>query len=143
MSMYARDRSKTPTHGSQTPMYENGSRTPHYGLMTLSHNGLRIPGHSGVWDPAVINIPARTNDSDGYSMEECDSPGYAPGYPPTGGPFTAQTLGTTYGLGQSFSSYQPIPSPVGNATTSPSLAGYVATPSPSETEYTTSPHRTT
>ncbi|CAK9801062.1 Transcription elongation factor SPT5 [Anthophora quadrimaculata] len=138
--MYARDGSKTPMHGSQTPMYENGSRTPHYGSMTPSHDGSRTPGQSGAWDPAVTNTPARTNDFDGYSMEEGGSPGYAPGYPPTGGPFTPQTPGTMYGSEQSFSSYQPSPSPAGSATASPSPAGYVATPSPSGTGYTTSPH---
>lgn len=138
--MYARDGSKTPMHGSQTPMYENGSRTPHYGSMTPSHDGSRTPGQSGAWDPTVTNTPARTNDFDGYSMEEAGSPGYAPGYPSTGGPFTPQTPGTMYGSEQSFSSYQPSPSPAGSATASPSPAGYVATPSPSGTGYTTSPH---
>ncbi|XP_011641792.1 transcription elongation factor SPT5 [Pogonomyrmex barbatus] len=138
--MYARDGSKTPMHGSQTPMYENGSRTPHYGSMTPSHDGSRTPGQSGAWDPSVTNTPARTNDFDGYSMEEGGSPGYGPGYPPTGGPFTPQTPGTMYGSEQSFSSYQPSPSPGGSATASPSPAGYVATPSPSGTGYTTSPH---
>lgn len=118
----------------------DGSRTPHYGSMTPSHDGSRTPGQSGAWDPAVTNTPARTNDFDGYSMEEGGSPGYAPGYPPTGGPFTPQTPGTMYGSEQSFSSYQPSPSPAGSATASPSPAGYVATPSPSGTGYTTSPH---
>lgn len=118
----------------------DGSRTPHYGSMTPSHDGSRTPGQSGAWDPSVTNTPARTNDFDTYSMEEGGSPGYGPGYPPTGGPFTPQTPGTMYGSEQSFSSYQPSPSPAGSATASPSPAGYVATPSPSGTGYTTSPH---
>ncbi|XP_046743130.1 transcription elongation factor SPT5 [Diprion similis] len=138
--MYARDGSKTPMHGSQTPMYENGSRTPHYGSMTPSHDGSRTPGQSGAWDPAVTNTPARANDFDNYSMEEGGSPGYAPGYPSTGGPFTPQTPGTMYGSEQSYSPYQPSPSPAASASASPSPAGYVATPSPSGTGYTTSPH---
>lgn len=138
--MYARDGSKTPMHGSQTPMYENGSRTPHYGSMTPSHDGSRTPGQSGAWDPTVTNTPARGNDFDSYSMEEGGSPGYAPGYPATGGPFTPQTPGTMYGSEQSYSPYQPSPSPAASATASPSPAGYVATPSPSGTGYTTSPH---
>lgn len=107
--------------------------------MTPSHDGSRTPGQSGAWDPAVTNTPARTNDFDGYSMEEGGSPGYAPGYPSTG-PFTPQTPGTMYGSEQSFSSYQPSPSPAGSASASPSPTGYVATPSPSGTGYTTSPH---
>ncbi|XP_008545708.1 transcription elongation factor SPT5 [Microplitis demolitor] len=138
--MYARDGAKTPMHGSQTPMYENGSRTPHYGSMTPSHDGSRTPGQSGAWDPTVTNTPARNNDFDSYSMEEGGSPGYAPGYPSTGGPFTPQTPGTMYGSEQSYSPYQPSPSPAASATASPSPAGYVATPSPSGTGYTTSPH---
>ncbi|KAK0085563.1 hypothetical protein PV325_004872 [Microctonus aethiopoides] len=138
--MYARDGSKTPMHGSQTPMYENGSRTPHYGSMTPSHDGSRTPGQSGAWDPTVTNTPARNNDFDNYSMEEGGSPGYAPGYPSTGGPFTPQTPGTMYGSEQSYSPYQPSPSPAASVTASPSPAGYVATPSPSGTGYTTSPH---
>ncbi|KAG8038436.1 hypothetical protein G9C98_006132 [Cotesia typhae] len=138
--MYARDGAKTPMHGSQTPMYENGSRTPHFGSMTPSHDGSRTPGQSGAWDPTVTNTPARNNDFDNYSMEEGGSPGYAPGYPSTGGPFTPQTPGTMYGSEQSYSPYQPSPSPAASATASPSPAGYVATPSPSGTGYTTSPH---
>lgn len=108
----------------------DGSRTPHYGSMTPSHDGSRTPGQSGAWDPMVTNTPARTNNFDGYNMEEAGSPGYGPNYPSTGGPFTPQTPGTMYGSEQSFSSYQPSPSP----------AGYVATPSPNGTGYTTSPH---
>lgn len=108
--------------------------------MTPSHDGSRTPGQSGAWDPTVTNTPARTNDFDGYNIEEAGSPGYGPGYPPTGGPFTPQTPGTMYGSEQSFSSYQPSPSPAGSATASPSPAGYVATPSPNGTGYTTSPH---
>ncbi|XP_015121054.1 transcription elongation factor SPT5 [Diachasma alloeum] len=138
--MYARDGSKTPMHGSQTPMYENGSRTPHYGSMTPSHDGSRTPGQSGAWDPTVTNTPARNNDFDNYSIEDGGSPGYAPGYSATGGPFTPQTPGTMYGSEQSYSPYQPSPSPVASATASPSPAGYVATPSPTGTGYTTSPH---
>ncbi|XP_011879871.1 PREDICTED: transcription elongation factor SPT5-like isoform X2 [Vollenhovia emeryi] len=81
---------------------QNGSRTPHYGSMTPSHDGSRTPGQSGAWDPSVTNTPARTNDFDGYSIEEGGSPGYGPGYPPTGGPFTPQTPGTMYGSDRQF-----------------------------------------
>ncbi|XP_063989412.1 transcription elongation factor SPT5-like [Diachasmimorpha longicaudata] len=128
--------SKTPMHGSQTPMYENGSRTPHYGSMTPSHDGSRTPGQSGAWDPTVTNTPARNNDFDVYSLEDGGSPGY--GYPSTGEPFTPQTPGTMYGSEQSYSPYQPSPSPNASVGASPSPAGYVA-PSPSGTGYTTSP----
>lgn len=108
--------------------------------MTPSHDGSRTPGQSGAWDPTITNTPARTNEFDSYGMEEAGSPGYVTGYPSTGGPFTPQTPGTMYGSEQSFSTYQPSPSPAGSATASPSPTGYVATPSPSGTGYTTSPH---
>ena len=108
--------------------------------MTPSHDGSRTPGQSGAWDPTVTNTPARNNDFDGYSMEDGGSPGYAPGYSATGGPFTPQTPGTMYGSEQSYGPYQPSPSPAGSATASPSPTGYVATPSPSGTGYTASPH---
>ncbi|XP_011871311.1 PREDICTED: transcription elongation factor SPT5-like, partial [Vollenhovia emeryi] len=95
---------RTPAYGAggQTPLYEDGSRTPHYGSMTPSHDGSRTPGQSDAWDPSVTNTPARTNDFDGYSIEEGGSLGYGPGYPPTGGPFTPQTPGTMYGSDRQF-----------------------------------------
>lgn len=118
----------------------DGSRTPHYGSMTPSHDGSRTPGQSGVWDPSVSNTPARTNDFDNYSIEDGGSPGYGAGYPSSGGPFTPQTPGTMYGSEQGYGPYQQSPSPAGSASASPSPAGYVATPSPSGTGYTNSPH---
>lgn len=159
---------KTPMHGNQTPMYESkylfrsffftnastsnylqiitfsnaaGSRTPHYGSMTPSHDaGSRTPGQSGAWDPTVTNTPARNNDFGDYNLEDGGSPSYAAGgYPP--GPFTPQTPGgTMYGSEQSFGPYQASPSPVASATASPSPAAYGSTPSPAGTGYTTSPH---
>ncbi|KAL0271372.1 UNVERIFIED_CONTAM: hypothetical protein PYX00_008479 [Menopon gallinae] len=129
---------KTPLHGSQTPMYEPGSRTPHYGSMTPSHDGSRTPGQSGAWDANVTNTPARSNDFEGYSLDEASpSPGYNPSTPgyQAGGPYTPQTPGgTMYGSDHSYSPYQPSPSPSGfqggsySSTPSPS-GGY--TPSPS------------
>lgn len=56
-----------------------GSRTPHYGSMTPSHDGSRTPGQSGAWDPSITNTPARNNDFDGYSLDEASpSPNYNP-----------------------------------------------------------------
>ncbi|KAL0849644.1 hypothetical protein ABMA28_013899 [Loxostege sticticalis] len=108
---------KTPMHGSQTPIYEAGGRTPHYGAATPSHDGSRTPAH-GAWDPAAANTPARP-DFD-YGLDEAE-PG--PNYDPPAsysqaGPFTPQTPGTMYGSDHTYSPYQPSP------------AGYLGTPSP-------------
>jgi hypothetical protein len=55
-----------------------GSRTPHYGNMTPSHDGSRTPGQS-AWDASITNTPARNNDFDGYSLDEASpSPNYNP-----------------------------------------------------------------
>jgi hypothetical protein len=60
-------------------MLTAGSRTPHYGSMTPSHDGSRTPGQSGAWDPSITNTPARNNDFDGYSLDEASpSPNYNP-----------------------------------------------------------------
>lgn len=67
---------KTPMHGSQTPIYEAGGRTPHYGAATPSHDGSRTPAH-GAWDPAAANTPARP-DFD-YGLDEAEpGPNYDP-----------------------------------------------------------------
>lgn len=50
---------KTPMHGSQTPLYEAGSRTPHAGGMTPAHDGSRTPMHGNAWDSNITNTPAR------------------------------------------------------------------------------------
>lgn len=135
--VYRSDGSKTPMHGSQTPIYEAGSRTPHFGGITPSHDGSATPGRSGAWDPTVANTPRHTNDFDSYPMDDASpSPGYNPSTPgyQAGGPYTPQTPGTMYGSDNSYSPYQPSPSPTGYQGTP---SGYVATPSPSG--YTPSP----
>lgn len=83
---------KTPLHGSQTPIYDVGGRTPHYGGATPAHDGGRTPAH-GAWDPAGAATPARLDD---YS-----------------GPFTPQTPGTMYGSDHTYSpaAYLATPSP--------------------------------
>lgn len=79
-----------------------GSRTPHYGGMTPSHDGSRTPG---AWDPSITNTPARS-DPDNYSLDEF-------GAHPSTGPYTPQTPGGMYGSDQSYSPYQASPSPTG------------------------------
>ena len=69
-------------YGSQTPMYESGGRTPHYGGQTPSHgeDGSRTPGRSGAWDPTITNTPSANRDYDDYSFEDTSpSPNYNPG----------------------------------------------------------------
>ncbi|XP_058819895.1 transcription elongation factor SPT5 [Topomyia yanbarensis] len=118
--------SKTPLHGSQTPSYDIGNRTP-YGSMTPSHDGSMTPRH-GAWDPAVTNTPARSNDFD-FNMEEpSPSPGYNPSTPgyQINTPFAPHTPGNMFNT-ESYSPYQPSPSP----SPSPFQANYMGTPSPS------------
>ncbi|XP_046987782.1 transcription elongation factor SPT5 [Schistocerca americana] len=132
-----RDGSKTPMHGSQTPIYDAGSRTPHFGGMTPSHDGSQTPGRSGAWDPTIANTPRRPNEFDSYPIDDASpSPTYNPSTPAyqPGGPLTPQTPGTMYGSDNSYSPYQPSPSPPGYRGTP---SAYVATPSPSG--YTPSP----
>ncbi|XP_052861646.1 transcription elongation factor SPT5 [Anopheles cruzii] len=113
--------SKTPLHGSQTPQYEPGSRTP-YGSMTPSHDGSMTPRH-GAWDPSVSNTPARGNDFD-FIEEPSPSPGYNPSTPgyQVNTPYAPHTPGNTFNT----DNYSPNPSP------SPyQVGGYIGTPSPS------------
>lgn len=83
-------------------MFSAGSRTPHYGSMTPSHDGSRTPG---AWDPHITNTPARS-EVDTYSLDE----GFEQ---PSTGPYTPQTPGGMYGSEQSYSPYQTSPSPTG------------------------------
>ena len=53
-----------------------GSRTPHYGAMTPSHDGSRTPLHGGAWDPTQPNTPARPSDDFDYNF---DNPTPSPG----------------------------------------------------------------
>ena len=46
-----------------------GSRTPHYGSMTPSHDGSRTPLHGGAWDPSSANTPARPESEFDYSLD--------------------------------------------------------------------------
>ena len=46
-----------------------GSRTPHYGSMTPSHDGSRTPLHGGAWDPSSANTPARSEAEFDYSLD--------------------------------------------------------------------------
>lgn len=113
---------KTPMHGSQTPIYDVGGRTPHYGSATPSHDGSRTPAH-GAWDPAAAATPARPADFE-YGLEDAAGAGYEPPQPyGQAGPFTPQTPGTMYGSDHTYSPYQPSPSPA-------YPAGYLGTPSP-------------
>lgn len=117
--------SKTPLHGSATPQYEHGSRTP-YGGMTPSHDGSMTPRH-GAWDPSS-NTPARSNDFD-FNMDEANpSPNYTPstpGYQNT--PFPPQTPGSSHMYSSDYSPYQPSSS---SPSPSPYGSGYMGTPSP-------------
>lgn len=45
-------------------VFDTGSRTPHYGSMTPSHDPSRTPLHGGAWDPTQPNTPARNDDFD-------------------------------------------------------------------------------
>ncbi|XP_055640225.1 transcription elongation factor SPT5 [Toxorhynchites rutilus septentrionalis] len=118
--------SKTPLHGSQTPSYDVGSRTP-YGSMTPSHDGSMTPRH-GAWDPLVTNTPARSNDFDFNMEEQSPSPGYNPSTPgyQINTPFAPHTPGNMFNS-ENYSPYQQSPSP----SPSPYQAGYMGTPSPS------------
>ncbi|XP_050095989.1 transcription elongation factor SPT5 [Anopheles aquasalis] len=118
--------SKTPLHGSQTPQYDPGSRTP-YGSMTPSHDGSMTPRH-GAWDPSVSNTPARSNDFD-FMEEASPSPGYNPSTPgyQINTPYAPHTPGNMFNT-ENYSPYQASPNP------SPSpyqVGGYIGTPSPS------------
>lgn len=112
-----------------------GSRTPHYGSMTPSHDGSRTPGQSGAWDPTITNTPARTNDFDQYNTEEGGSPGYPPQYAPTEGPFIPQTPSIMYGSEQSFGSCHSSPIESSTSNSSSNHESYIATPSSMNTEY--------
>lgn len=118
--------SKTPLHGSATPQYDIGSRTPH-GSMTPSHDGSMTPRQS-AWDPMVTNTPARTADFD-YNLEDpSPSPGYNPNTPgyTISSSFAPHTPGNMYGSDQGYSPYQQSPSP----SPSPYQIGHLETPSP-------------
>ena len=52
-----------------------GSRTPHYGSMTPSHDPSRTPLHGGAWDPTQPNTPARNEDFDYNFDTSTPSPG--------------------------------------------------------------------
>lgn len=113
--------SKTPLHGSATPQYDIGSRTPH-GAMTPSHDGSMTP-RTGAWDPT--QTPARSSDFD-YE-DPSPSPGYNPNTPgySMNTPFAPHTPGNMYGSDQGYSPFQQSPSP------SPSFQlGHLETPSP-------------
>ena len=49
-----------------------GSRTPHYGSQTPSHDPSRTPSHVGIggaWDPTQPNTPARPSDDFDYTFD--------------------------------------------------------------------------
>ena len=50
-------------------LFPIGSRTPHYGSMTPSHDGSRTPLHGGAWDPSSANTPARSEAEFDYSLD--------------------------------------------------------------------------
>ena len=109
-------------YGSQTPMYDAGSRTPHYGSQTPSHgegDGSRTPGRSGAWDPTITNTPSANRDYDDYSFDDTTpSPNYNPGTPgynqeSPSASYTPATPGSVYNSQEGYSPYQPSPSPTG------------------------------
>jgi len=142
LSNYAR----TPRFGSQTPSYDLGSRTPGRGNQTPLHDPSRTPMHGGssVWDPNSSATPRPNYDDESWVNESSPSPagaGYlnppTPGYTgpdtPQGGPYTPQTPGMYAPSENSYSPYQPTPSPSGvsfqDSAPSPASGGYM-TPSP-------------
>lgn len=141
VTMYGRTPARTPTFGSQTPVY-SGSKTPLYGSATPMYDGGRTPhgsmtpSHDGsmtprqhAWDPSVANTPARSNEYDFGAEQASASPGYNPstpgGYQMNSTSFAPQTPGNMYGSNQSYNSpYEPSLSP------SPSSFSHMGTPSP-------------
>ncbi|RWR99676.1 transcription elongation factor SPT5-like protein, partial [Dinothrombium tinctorium] len=143
---------KTPSYGSQTPVYGLGSTTPMHdpsrsvrGGATPMHDPSKTPigaGGSSVWDPSAT---PRATDMDEWDQNVSSSPAHTGGYlnPPTpgytnpdtpqGGPFTPQTPGMYASSDHTYSPYQPTPSPSGvsyqGSAASPAGAGYM-TPSP-------------
>lgn len=132
------------TPGSQTPMYQSGSRTPRAdGSATPMYDPSRTPIHSSsAWDANAAATPRA--DFDDYGADPSPSPSYhnppTPGYlnpdTPQGGPYTPQTPGM-YAYSQpspGLSAPSPsgsYPSPVGygsSSVTTPSPAGYTFSP---------------
>lgn len=116
--------SKTPLYGSATPQYDAGSRTPH-GSMTPSHDGGQTPRNNEAWNPNATNTPARLSEIE-YNQMDTPSPGYNPMTPSYQTPFAPHTPGNMYGS-DSYSPYQTSPSP----SPSPYQSGLMGTPSPS------------
>ncbi|UYV79470.1 SUPT5H [Cordylochernes scorpioides] len=141
---------RTPMHGSSTPMHagsqtplHDGGRTPQHGSQTPRPDA--TPSHTtGAWDPTYT--PARNQDfEDSFNYAE-PSPSYnpsTPGYqadtPPNAGPYTPQAFGSDH----TYSPYQTTTSPAAtyqlstsnqtglwHISASPSPSSF-ATPSPS------------
>lgn len=111
--------SKTPLHGSQTPQYDIGNKTP-YGSMTPLQDGSMTP-RSSNWDPSA-HTPARINS---YDYESSPSSSYNPSTPGfQNSNFAPHTPGTMYGS-DNYSPYQQSPSH------SPYQVQYMGTSSPS------------
>lgn len=117
---------RTPMLGSYTPVYNSGSRTPHYGSMTPSHDGSQTPGQ-GAWDANITNTPARSNDFESSYLDESSPSPFNPNTPGVyqSGPYTPQTPGSIMYGSDSYSPYQPSPSPSGYQAST-----YMGTPSP-------------
>lgn len=110
--------SRTPMHGSQTPMHD-GSRTPmHYGGATPRYDGGATPSTSGerngsAWDPTSSNTPRHDFEDDWDDQPPSASlnpttPGYQAETPESHGPFTP-------GSGLNYVSHSPYganPSPL-------------------------------
>ncbi|UYV79463.1 SUPT5H [Cordylochernes scorpioides] len=128
---------RTPMHGSSTPMHagsqtplHDGGRTPQHGSQTPRPDA--TPSHTtGAWDPT--HTPARNQDfEDSFNYAE-PSPSYnpsTPGYqadtPPNAGPYTPQAFGSDH----TYSPFQNTTSPAATYQSSPSPSSF-ATPSPS------------